>query len=52
MIIKMQSILFPYAGQKEDKKPMVLTKRDKINADRLVMILLFAVMVIVAVIFS
>ena len=52
MIIKLQSILFPYAGQREERKPIVLSKQDKINADRLVMILLFALTTVAAVIFS
>lgn len=52
MIIKMQSILFPYARQREEKKPVVLTKQDKINADRIVMILLFALTTIAAILFA
>ena len=52
MIIKTQSILFPYARQKEDKKPVQIAKKNRVNADRVVMILLFIVIIIVAVIFS
>ena len=52
MIIKLQSVLFPYAGQREVKQPVVLTKKDKVKADRVVMGILFAIMVIAAVIFS
>ena len=52
MIIKIQSILFPYARQKEDKKPVQLAKKDRVYADRVVMILLFIVIIVAAVIFS
>ena len=52
MIIKIQSILFPYARQKEDKKPVLLTKKDRVSADRIVMILLFIAIIVTAIIFS
>lgn len=52
MIVKLQSILFPFAGQREQKRPILLSKQDKINADRLVMFFLFALSIAVAVIAS
>jgi hypothetical protein len=52
MIIKMQSVLFPYARHREEKKRVVLTKKDRVNADRVVMIFLFAITIVAAVIFS
>lgn len=52
MIIKIQSILFPYARQKEDKKPVQLAQKDRIYADRMVMILLLIVIIIAAIFFS
>ena len=52
MIIKPQSILFPYARQKEDKKPVQLPQKDRVYADRVVMILLFVVIIVTAIFFS
>ena len=52
MIIKVQSLLFPFARQREEKKPVVLSKKDKVNADRIVMIFLLILTIIAAVIFS
>jgi hypothetical protein len=52
MIIKLQNVLYPYARQREAKKPIVLSRQDKVNADRIVMIFLFALSIVAAVIFS
>ncbi|MES2651821.1 MAG: hypothetical protein V4663_08775 [Bacteroidota bacterium] len=52
MIIKFQSILFPYARQREEKKPVILSKKDKVNADRIVVIFLFILTIAAAIIFS
>ncbi len=52
MIIKIQSILFPYARQRGKKEPATVSKKDKVNADRIVMILLFIMVIVAAIIFS
>lgn len=52
MIIKLQSILFPYATQGVERKPIQLSKKDRINADRLVMLFLFGLTIAGAIIFS
>ena len=52
MIIKVQNVLFPYARQREDRNQVQLTKKDRVNADRLVMILLLAGITAGAIIFS
>jgi hypothetical protein len=52
MILKLQSILFPYARHREPRKKIILTKSDRIAADRLIMGLLLIAVIIAAVIFS
>lgn len=52
MIIKVQSLLFPYARQREEKQPKVLTRKDRINADRVVMLALFLLTIAGAILFS
>lgn len=52
MIIKVQNILLPYARQRAEKKPVVLSKKDKVNADRVVMIFLLIITIVAAVILS
>lgn len=52
MIIKLQSILFPFARQREEKKTVQLTRKDRVNADRVVMFFLFALTIAGAIIFS
>ncbi|MEJ5994681.1 hypothetical protein WG904_09665 [Pedobacter sp. Du54] len=52
MILKLQSIFFPYARHREAKQPKLVSKQDKINADRLVMLVLFALTIASAIILS
>ena len=53
MLIKLNPIAQIFARQKEeDKAAHPLTKKDWINADRIVMIILFVSVIIGAIIFS
>jgi len=52
MIIKLQSVLFPYARQREDKGTTDLTKKAKIKADRTLIFLLFLLVIVWSVIYS
>lgn len=52
MLIKLHSILQVFARQKEEKKERHLTRKEWINADRMVMIALILSVIIGAIIFS
>jgi hypothetical protein len=52
MIIKMQSMLFPYVRQKEIKKASPLRKSDRVMADRILMAIMFCAVIIAAIVFS
>jgi hypothetical protein len=52
MIIKVQSILFPYVRHIEIKKANIVSKSDRITADRIMLALLFGVTVVASILFS
>ncbi|SFG65449.1 hypothetical protein [Pedobacter insulae] len=52
MIIKVQSILFPYVRQWEIQKARASKKSDRIIADRIVMAILFGITIAAALLFS
>lgn len=52
MLSKSYSIFHAFARQKEEKASAPLTRQQWINADRIVMILLFVSVIIGAIIFS
>ena len=52
MLIKLNSILHIFARQKEEKAARRLTRKEWINADRIVMIILILSVIIGAIIFS
>ncbi len=52
MLIKLNPIAQIFARQKEEKVAKPLTKKDWVNADRIVMVILFASVIIGAIIFS
>ena len=52
MIIKVQSILFPYVRHAEIKKANVVSKSDRITADRIVLALLFGATIVLSILFS
>jgi hypothetical protein len=52
MIIKMQSVIFPYVRQKEIKKASTLRKSDRVMADRIMMAILFGVVIVAAILFT
>jgi hypothetical protein len=52
MLIKLNSILHIFARQKEEKVERRLTRKEWINADRIVMLVLILSVIIGAIIFS
>jgi len=52
MLINLNPILQVFARQKEEKKERQLDRKDWINADRIVMIILFLGVIIGAIVFS
>ncbi|MDR6784125.1 hypothetical protein [Pedobacter africanus] len=52
MLINLNPILQVFARQKEEKKERQLDRKDWINADRIVMIILFLSVIIGAIVFS
>ncbi|WP_165503628.1 hypothetical protein [Pedobacter hiemivivus] len=52
MLIKLNSILHIFARQKEEKAERPLTRKEWINADRIVMLVLILSVIIGAIIFS
>lgn len=52
MLIKLNSILHIFARQKEEKVAHHLTRKEWINVDRIVMIILILSVIIGAIIFS
>ena len=52
MLINLKPILQVFARKKEEKKERQLDRKDWINADRIVMIILFLGVIIGAIVFS
>lgn len=52
MLIKSFTVLQAFARQKEETKTKPLTRKDWINADRVVMVILFVAVIVGAVLFS